>query len=266
MNQQVWLSSGASCSSGASAAQLSIGSEEQAYGDRLVRDPVQCSDAPTSTQRQKRSIALICALKYVCCCGDVLGDVQATEQRLQVVLEEHEREELQPALRVPWELQPALQVPWELQPAMQVPWELQPALRVPWELQPALRVLRVVQPALQVLRVVQPAMRVPWVVQPALQVPWELQPAMRVPWELQPALRVPWELQPALRVLRVVQPALLVLRRYANALTTKLAFVAEPSPALPSLNQPLGYGVDPEPSPCKCQSPSMHAVNATQHK
>ncbi|KAJ9519040.1 hypothetical protein QJQ45_003524 [Haematococcus lacustris] len=74
------------------AAQLSIGSEEQAYGDRLVRDPVQCSDAPTSTQRQKRSIALICALKYVCCCGDVLGDVQATEQRLQVVLEEHERE------------------------------------------------------------------------------------------------------------------------------------------------------------------------------
>ncbi|KAJ9513650.1 hypothetical protein QJQ45_015408 [Haematococcus lacustris] len=74
------------------ALKLSIGSEEQAYGDRLVRDPVQCSDAPTSTQRQKRSIALICALKYVCCCGDVLGDVQATEQRLQVVLEEHERE------------------------------------------------------------------------------------------------------------------------------------------------------------------------------
>ncbi|KAJ9520331.1 hypothetical protein QJQ45_030206, partial [Haematococcus lacustris] len=55
-------------------------------------------------------------------------------------------------------------------------------------------------------------------------------------------------------------------QRYANALTTKLAFVAEPSPALPSLNHPLGYGVDPEPSPCKCQSPSMHAVNATQHK
>ncbi|KAJ9516566.1 hypothetical protein QJQ45_015254, partial [Haematococcus lacustris] len=47
---------------GGGAAHVSIGSEEQAYGDRLVREPVQCSGAPTSTQRQERSIALICAL------------------------------------------------------------------------------------------------------------------------------------------------------------------------------------------------------------
>ncbi|KAJ9505071.1 hypothetical protein QJQ45_020210 [Haematococcus lacustris] len=88
------------------AAHVSIGSEEQAYGDRLVRDPVQCSGAPTSTQRQERSIALICALKQgspaqpshcalphtdvVLHC--YLQTLNVTKQRLQEVQEENARE------------------------------------------------------------------------------------------------------------------------------------------------------------------------------
>ncbi|KAJ9525866.1 hypothetical protein QJQ45_009262 [Haematococcus lacustris] len=232
------------------AAHVSIGSEEQAYGDRLVRDPVQCSGAPTSTQRQERSVAVICPLNCMYCCGDVLGDAKPA-MRVPSVVQPAMRVPwvVQPAMRVPWVVQPAMRVPWVVQPAMRVPSVVQPAMRVPWVVQPAMRVPWVVQPAMRVPLELQPAMRVHWELQPAMRVPWELQPALRLPEELQPALRLPWELQPAPRVPWELQPALMVLRRYANALTTKLAFVAEPSPALPSLTQPPG--VDPEPSPSK---------------
>ncbi|KAJ9518792.1 hypothetical protein QJQ45_026063, partial [Haematococcus lacustris] len=114
----------------------------------------------------------------------------------------------------------------------------------------------------------QPSPAQPSPAQPSPAQPSPAQPSPAQPSPAQPSPAQPSPAQPRKEQLNVAQARLLSRQCCANVLTTQRAYVANPSPALPSLIQPLGFGIDPETNPCKSQSPCpYHAVGDWQeHK
>ncbi|KAJ9512674.1 hypothetical protein QJQ45_018820, partial [Haematococcus lacustris] len=185
----------------------------------------------------------------------------------------------QPSPAQPSPAQPSPAQPSPAQPSPAQPSPAQPSPAQPSPAQPSPAQPSPAQPSPAQPSPAQPSPAQPSPAQPSPAQPSPAQPSPAQPSPAQPSPAQPNPTQPNPTLLshpalpteeqlNVAQARLLSRQCCANALTTQRAYVVNPSPALPSLTKPLGFGIDPETSPCKSQSPCpYHAFGDWQeHK